>query len=204
MISFVLKFFVNIFIFLIRYDLCWILFFRWGMNINKGQLTYVHTVPDFNKMMADPTKKIKDVFLPTPEVAAIQWESAKEFVPQDASTNIFLATFTTAWARLKLYSEMEKLGRDVLYHDTDSIIYATNGRNDPPLGNFLGEFTDELDGDIIKTFVSGGPKNYAYQTATGKTCCKVRGFSLNFRNSQLLNFEAIKSLVCSPGPKVMS
>ncbi|XP_035219689.1 uncharacterized protein LOC118192782 isoform X2 [Stegodyphus dumicola] len=146
------------------------------MNVNKGQLTYVHTVPDFNKMMADPTKKIKDVFLPTPEVAAIQWESAKEFVPQDASTNIFLATFTTAWARLKLYSEMEKLGRDVLYHDTDSIIYATNGRNDPPLG---------------------GPKNYAYQTATGKTCCKVRGFSLNFRNSQLLNFEAIKSLVCS-------
>ncbi|KFM77703.1 hypothetical protein X975_08623, partial [Stegodyphus mimosarum] len=27
---------------------------RWGMNLNKGQLTYVHTVPDFNKMMADP------------------------------------------------------------------------------------------------------------------------------------------------------
>ncbi|XP_035234223.1 uncharacterized protein LOC118206055 isoform X2 [Stegodyphus dumicola] len=82
---------------------------------------------------------------------------------------------------------MEKLGRDVLYHDTDSIIYATNGRNDPPLGNFLEEFTNELlDGDVIKTFMSGGPKNYAYQTATGKACCKVRGFSLNFRNSQLL------------------
>ncbi|XP_035228066.1 uncharacterized protein LOC118200234 [Stegodyphus dumicola] len=100
---------------------------KWGMNVNKAQLTYVHTVPDFNKMLADPTKKIKDVFLPTPEVAAIYWDSAKEFVPQDASTNIFLATFTTAWARLKLYSEMEKLGRDVLYHDTDSIIYASNG-----------------------------------------------------------------------------
>ncbi|XP_035214602.1 uncharacterized protein LOC118188297 [Stegodyphus dumicola] len=81
---------------------------RWGMNVNKAQLTYVHTVPDFNKMLADSTKKIKDVFLPTPEVAAISWESAKEFVPQDASTIIFLATFTTAWARLKPYSEMEK------------------------------------------------------------------------------------------------
>ncbi|KFM74867.1 hypothetical protein X975_12652, partial [Stegodyphus mimosarum] len=98
---------------------------------------------------------------------------------------------------------MEKLGRDVVYHDTDSIIYATNGRNDPPLGNFLGEFTDELEGDVIQTFVSGGPKNYAYQTASGKTYCKVRGFSFNFRNSQLLNFQAIKSLVCSLDQKTV-
>lgn len=152
------------------------------MNINKGQLTFVNTVPTFNKMLADPTKnvsilfslrfstnfpfhgldlsifysfQIKDVFLPTPEVAAIQWEMSKDFVVQDAFTNVFLAAFTTAWARLKLYSEMNKLGRQVLYHDTDSIIYASDGVNDPPLGNFLGEFTDELDGDTISTFVSG-------------------------------------------------
>lgn len=47
---------------------------------------------------------------------------------------------------------------------------------------------------------SGGPKNYAYRTATGKTSCKVRGFTLNFRNTQLLNFESIKNLVCSFDP----
>lgn len=85
----------------------------------------------------------------------MQWELEKEFIAQDTTTNIFLAAFTTAWARLKLYGEMEKLGQDVLYHDTDSIIYASNGKNDPPLGNFLGDFTDELDGDTITTFVSG-------------------------------------------------
>lgn len=50
---------------------------------------------------------------------------------------------------------MDKLGKNVLYHDTDSIIYATTGANDPPTGNYLGDFTDELDGDIITTFVSG-------------------------------------------------
>ena len=95
------------------------------------------------------------MYLPTPEVAALQWECHKDFVEQDASTNIFVAAFTTAWARLKLYGEMEKLGTAVLYHDTDSIVYARNGVNDPPLGNFLGDFTDELDGDTITTFVSG-------------------------------------------------
>lgn len=213
-------------------------------------MTFVNTVPTFNKMLADSSKnvstsfffsffissvlvcycsiraltfffQIKDVFLPTPEVAAIHWNVAQDFVEQDTSTNIFLAAFTTAWARLKLYEEMDKLGRSVLYHDTDSIIYASNGINDPPLGNFLGEFTDELDGDSITTFVSGnyyliyslisnviiflytyfflfsgGPKNYGFKTREGKTCCKVRGFTLNFRNVQLLNFDSIQKLVC--------
>lgn len=106
--------------------------------------------------------QIKDVYFPSPEVAGIQWENNKNFVPQDTSTNIFIAAFTTAWARLKLYSEMDRLGRSVLYHDTDSIIYASDGTNDPPLGNFLGEFTDELDGDTISTFVSG--KIYFFNT----------------------------------------
>nr|XP_042912705.1 uncharacterized protein LOC122272780 [Parasteatoda tepidariorum] len=92
---------------------------------------------------------------------------------------------------------MDKLGEAVLYHDTDSIIYASNGDNDPPIGSFLGDFTDELDGDVITSFVSGGAKNYAYTTKSGKTCCKVRGFSLNARNSELLNFESVKHLVCS-------
>ncbi|XP_035219129.1 uncharacterized protein LOC118192299 [Stegodyphus dumicola] len=107
---------------------------RWGMNLNKIRLTYVHTLPDFNKLLADPTKNIKDLYFPTPEVAAVQWDYKHYFVPQDTSTNVFLAAFTTAWARLKLYSEMEKLGRAVLYHDTDSIIYASDFTNDPPLG----------------------------------------------------------------------
>ncbi|CAL1281717.1 unnamed protein product, partial [Larinioides sclopetarius] len=123
------------------------------MNTLRPQLTYVNTLGAFNKLLADPSKNIKDVYLPTPEVAAIQWESKREFLSQDASTNIFIATFTTAWARIKLYTEMDKLDRSILYHDTDSIIYASDGTNDPPLGNFLEEFTDELDGDEIATFV---------------------------------------------------
>lgn len=155
------------------------------MNLNKPQLTYVNSVPAFNKILHDATKnvryffftsnllqllvipfystilffQVKDVYFPTSETAALCWESTDNFTPQDASTNVFIAAFTTAWARIKLYSEMDKLGQAVLYHDTDSIIYASNGENDPPLGNFLGEFTDELEGDTITTFVSG---NYIF------------------------------------------
>jgi len=93
--------------------------------------------------------------LPTEEIAAIQWRPKREFSEQEASTNVFLAAFTTCHARLKLYEEIDRLGKDVLYMDTDSIIYKSSGNNDPPLGDFLGEFTDELNGEIITTFVSG-------------------------------------------------
>ena len=93
--------------------------------------------------------------MPTPEIAAIHWDKKTEFVKQDTCTNIFIAAFTTSYARMKLYTEMDKLGERVLYHDTDSIIYTSDGTNDPPLGNYLGEFTDELNGEIITSFVSG-------------------------------------------------
>ncbi|GFT79314.1 uncharacterized protein NPIL_489401 [Nephila pilipes] len=37
---------------------------RWGMNLNKTKLSYVNSVPDFNRYLSDPTKNIKDIFLP--------------------------------------------------------------------------------------------------------------------------------------------
>lgn len=38
-------------------------------------------------------------------------------------SNVFLASFTTNYARLKLIEEMELIDNRVLYHDTGSIIY---------------------------------------------------------------------------------
>ena len=57
--------------------------------------------------------------------------------------------------------------------------------------------TDELDGDVITKFVSGGAKNYGYQTRGGKVFCKVRGFALNVRGSAILNFNTMKYNIVS-------
>ena len=57
--------------------------------------------------------------------------------------------------------------------------------------------TDELDGDVITEFVSGGAKNYGYQTCGGKVVCKVRGFTLNVRGSAILNFHTMKNNILS-------
>ena len=56
-----------------------------------------------------------------------------------------VACFTTALARLKLYEYLETLNEQVLYYDTDSVIYSyKEGQVKPALGNFLEDFKDEL------------------------------------------------------------
>ena len=116
-----------------------------------------------------------------------------------------IAAFCTSWARLKLWSVMQKLGDRVLYHDTDSIIFSVKeGEYSPPLGSYLGQLTDELTckelgctrkgcvGYWIEEFVSCGPKNYSFRVNTGEVVCKMRGFSLNYSSSLILNFESMK------------
>lgn len=107
---------------------------------------------------------MKDIYLPSDDIAALNWIFKEEFAPSSRDTNIFIAAFTTCYARLRLYEEMEKLGENVLYTDTDSIIYASNGRNDPELGNYLGQLTDELGGKHITTFASGKNNTFIYIT----------------------------------------
>jgi hypothetical protein len=56
--------------------------------------------------------------------------------------------------------------------------------------------------EIIVEVVRAGPKNYAYKTynsLTGesKTFCKVRGITLNYSASQLVNFAKIKEMMLS-------
>ena len=108
-----------------------------------------------------------------------------------ANINIFVACFTTCWARLKLYREgLCKLKPEqVLYFDTDSIIFSRQPDEPaPPLGDHLGEFTSELKpGDHIVEFAAAGPKNYGYRTKDGKVECKVPGFTLNTRGQDQLN-----------------
>ena len=81
------------------------------------------------------------------------------------------------------------------YYDTDSSIFVSRpGEYDPPLGDYIGELTNDLKAEVhIVEFVSGGPKNM--HTNNGKETCKVRGFSLHFTNSNLINFGSVKEIV---------
>jgi len=104
---------------------------------------------------------------------------------------------------MHLYSYLDTLQKRALYTDTDSVIYI-QPRDCAALvktGDCLGGMTSELKPcEYISEFVSGGPKIYACQTRnteTGaeSTVCKVRGITLNYNASQLVNFERLKQMI---------
>ena len=76
----------------------------------------------------------------------------------------------------------------MLYYDTDSVIYSCKpGEVKIPTGVFLGQMTDELDGDSISVFGSAGPKSYCYKTNGGKSECKNKGTKSSYEINQVLN-----------------
>ncbi|KAG5884219.1 hypothetical protein JTB14_011708 [Gonioctena quinquepunctata] len=85
---------------------------------------------------------------------------------------------------------------------SNSVIYVSNpGEIDIPIGEFVGDMTDELEkegpGSYITGFVSEEPKNYSYtfwstKDREHKTVCKVKKISLNYSSEQLVNSDTIK------------
>ena len=141
--------------------------------------------------------EVSDARMVNDETVEVHYKKKDEFVEQNDNVNIVIAAFTTAYARLKLYDLLDRLEERVLYYDTDSVIYVhEHGKFEPSLGDYLGDLTDELDaGDYITTFVSGGPKNYAYVTNNGKTETKIRGITLNYATTRKLNPSVMRGLV---------
>lgn len=78
------------------------------------------------------------------------------------------AVYVAAEGRLALGEELRKLGKRVLYHDTDSIKYVCPpGAYQIPLGKILGCWEREdfdLENDGIRGSIGMGPKTYADRT----------------------------------------
>ena len=140
--------------------------------------------------------EVKDAQMINDNTVEIQYVEKEGFVEENDKVNIVIAAFTTAYARLKLYDLLDLLQERVLYYDTDSVVYVHEpGKPDPPLGDYLGDLTDELKGGYITTFISGGPKNYGYVTNTGEAILKIRGITLNYDASKTINIDVMRHLV---------
>ena len=75
-------------------------------------MTYTNDVSDYLKLMHDPHTQVQDVVYVNEESVAVYSKvKGEEIDPGSACTNCVLAAYTTANARLRLYSVMERLGR---------------------------------------------------------------------------------------------
>ena len=171
---------------------------KFAQRLNLTKTKEVTEPKDLYAYLDSNQYVVKDVQMINDETVEIQYVPKEGFVEESDKVNIVIAAFTTAYARLKLYDLLDLLQERVLYYDTDSVVYVHEpGKPDPPLGDYLGDLTDELNGGYITTFLSGGPKNYGYVTNTGEAILKIRGISLTYDATKILNIGTMRDLVDS-------
>lgn len=183
-------------------------FFQFGQRTNMNKTSYFTEPYQYFDVTLDPANIITDVLIISDALVAVTHKKEDDFAEVMQNTNPVIAAYTTAIARLKLYSYIKELQDRVLYFDTDSIIYLTDLMNSTqtlvPTGWSLGEMTNELKDygadAFIEEFVSGGPKNYAYKvagTSDGKkhTNIKVKGITLSNTTEKRVNFTTIRNMV---------
>ena len=166
---------------------------------------YVTDPSEFFKLVIDPTKCVSNIHVWNENMVEVKYTLEEGFEEPLCNANVVIAAYVTTQARLKLYEYLEILQKDVLYFDTDSVIYLKRPETPiVPTGNYLGDMTNELEeygpGAYIREFVSAGPKNYAYEVyANGKvdTIVKIRGFTLDSITGKRLNMKTLKRKVFS-------
>jgi hypothetical protein len=173
---------------------------RFAMRTDRVMTEFITDPLQFYKRINGADIDMHDLSIISDDLVEVVFKRKHEYEVESKVTNLFIGIFTTAWARLELYKLLDLMGENVLYADTDSCVYVSKpGEPEPTLGDFLGDLTDEItpkhgSGAFITQFVCGGPKNYAYKVSDGKTHCKIRGFTLNYKNSLVLNFDSLKHI----------
>jgi hypothetical protein len=179
---------------------------KFGENpATKSKIEIVTESQKFFEMVMSATIRITKVIVLNDVSLLVSYENIDDARENLNTISVAVAAYTTCGARLKLYSYLDLLAQRVLYYDTDSVIF-TQKEDEPDVetGDYLGDLTDEVreygTGAYISEFVSGGPKNYAFEVTTPTThsksyVVKAKGFTLNQRNLEIINFNSMKQMV---------
>ena len=178
---------------------------RFALNNNKINTQICSNYTELAEVLFDSSKICSSVFV-TDNKAVVDYRIKDDDMKPGRYTNIPIASFTTAYARMKLFGVMESLGDRLLYCDTDSVIFTRcESKNEfqPPIGSFLGDLTDEIRdtyGSNAKgiSFASTGPKTYALEIECEdgriESIVRCKGFSINKQNQHLICADTIKQL----------
>ncbi len=178
---------------------------RFGMREDRKKAEFVCSNHDLSKLLQDTHVEITSIIPQTESVCMVEYKNiSRDCIEMSNNTNIYIASITTAYARMELYKYLDLCSTHdgtksrAIYCDTDSIIYKRScvPEENLPEGLHLGDLTNELESnDNIVYFYSGGPKNYCYQTKNGLECVKVRGFSLKGKYRKVFTAENMNSLL---------
>jgi len=187
--------------------LCNAFFGKFGQSSEKMTSTqFVSNENKFFTYFENDTLNVFDIRIYNDLIASVVYKTKSEFVEEHSSSNVVIASFVTAYARIELLKILEKLGDRCLYYDTDSVIFVANPDDwKPPLGQYLGQLTDEVatadkPNQFIEEFISSGPKCYAYivydpDTGTRTPHIKLKGIKLTTSALEHISFQSMKNLI---------
>lgn len=99
-----------------------------------------------------------------------------------------------AYGRQDQWVQRQKIGKDVLYYDTDSIaLIHRQGSYCPPVDNLIRGWEFEKDYAVgIKEMVAPAPKNYALLLRDGTEVVKSKGVRVGRGTKNIVNFYSMK------------
>ncbi|XP_055357527.1 uncharacterized protein LOC129602520, partial [Paramacrobiotus metropolitanus] len=172
--------------------------FLWGklgQRDNFSVTKFLHKIKPYLDLVRSNAVEIQDVYAINEDCLMVTYAQGEDYNEGNNSTNVAIAAFTTANARLVLLDLMEKLGERLMYYDTDSVIFIQRpGDWLPETGSILGDWDNQLqagENHIVK-FVSCGPKVYSYETDTGRIELKAKGIAQNGYTEDILDFDEVK------------
>jgi G:T-mismatch repair DNA endonuclease (very short patch repair protein) len=105
------------------------LYGKFGQRRKMEETKYIHTAKELYEILLNDKIDCVNLSLINKNVIEARYQSKDEWLEDPTRTNILISTFTTSYARLRLYDMLDKLGDKVVYYDTDSIIYIDDGTN---------------------------------------------------------------------------
>lgn len=159
----------------------------------------------YEKLRCSSSRIIRFIGLPEDQALIISKGYKEDPKSIMKNTNVAIGIFTTAQARISLWTAMLKVGfSNVFYCDTDSIVGQMTKETVKSISSVpswsLGGWTSELaKDDYITQWAAAGPKAYAYKTAHGKCVVKIKGHSLSRPEALSLNdFKVVADVVQHP------
>ena len=116
--------------------------------------------------------------------------------PNLSRTYVAAGAMVPDYARIHLWSEMHKMGKDWIYNDTDSGVYKkTPGKYSIPISDFWGGW--EAEHTNITKFVGIGPKTYAFtKEVDGKEVeiFKCKGLYIKRAHKKIVNYKVMAEM----------
>ena len=89
------------------------------------QVELVKDAERYSRLLNCKSTYVKNIQFVNDQCVEVYYTQGDEFVSMSDKTNVVIATFTTAQARFKLYSVLQRLQMKTLYFNTDSVIFTS-------------------------------------------------------------------------------